>query len=179
MGEYQEKIQKHFWMLVCDSIGDIADETAYREKYDPVFKINSKEAVDQLADPLWAKLYSLTKQFHDPNELRAQLDPVVQIDMGKVKDHIWSLLILVASETCDQHIFRENFEPLFRIKSKEAVGLVENHLWRKLYSLTKKISEPNELSQELEPLVQIDVKRAAEAIKEANPEKYKFLQVYK
>jgi len=179
MGEYQEKIKKHFWMLVCDSVSNIDDEKVYREKYDQVFKINSKEAVKLVEDPLWSKLYSLTREIQDPNELRNQLEPVVQIDVGKVKEHIWNLLILTASETCDKHTFRENFEPLFKIKSKEAVSFVENHLWRKLFSLTKKIPEPKELRKELEPIVQIDIKRAAEVIKEDNPEKYKFLQIYK
>jgi len=179
MGEYKEKIKKHFWMLACSSTSKIGDEEAYREKFEPVFKINSKEAIKLVEDPLWSTLYSLTREIQDPNELRKQLGPVVQIEVGIVREHIWKLLIFSVSETCDENTFRENFEPLFRINSKEAVNLVEGHLWTALYSLTRKIQDPKELRKQLEPIVQIDVKRAAEVIKEDNPEKYKFLQIYK
>lgn len=179
MGEYKEKIKKHFWMLVCDSVSKIDNEETYREKYEPVFKINSKEAVKLVENPLWSELYSLTKKIQDPDELRKELEPVVQIDLGKVREHIWKLLIFSVSETNDENAFRENFEPLFKINSKEAVNFVEDHLWRALYSLTKKIQEPKELRKELESIVQIDVKLAAETIKEDNPEKYEFLQIYK
>ncbi len=179
MGDYKEKIQKHFWMLVCSSISKMDDKETYREKYEPVFKIKSKEAFKLVEDPFWSTLYSLTRDIQDPNELRKQLEPVVQIDVGKVREHIWKLLIFSAGETCNKNTFRENFEPIFKINSNEAVNLVADHLWTALYSLTRKIQEPKELMKELEPIVQIDVKRAAETIKEDNPEKYEFLQIYK
>jgi hypothetical protein len=90
----------------------------------------------------------------------------------------WQLLLFSVSETHDKNAFRENFEPLLKINSKEAVNLVMDHLWTKLFALTRKIQEPKDLRQELESIIQIDVKRAAEIIKEANPEKYQFLQIY-
>ncbi|MFX1536641.1 MAG: hypothetical protein ACFFDI_20685, partial [Promethearchaeota archaeon] len=120
-----------------------------------------------------------TREIQDPNELRNQLEPVIQIDVGGVKNHIWQLLLFSVSEIRNKNAFRENFEPLFKINSKEAVNLVMDHLWTILFTLTRKIQEPKDLSQELESMVQIDVKQAAEIIKEANPEKYKFLQIYK
>ncbi|MHA2223781.1 MAG: hypothetical protein ACXAC8_01035 [Candidatus Hodarchaeales archaeon] len=179
MGEYKEKIKAHFWMLVCSSVNKIGNEEAYREKYEPVFKINSKEAIKLIEGSLWSRLYSFTREIQDPNELRKQLEPVVQIEVGVVREHIWKLLISSVSGTSDENTFRENFEPMFRINSKEAVNLVEGHLWTALYSLTRKIQDPKELRKQLESIVQIDVKRAAEAIKEDNPEKFKFLQIYK
>jgi hypothetical protein len=179
MGEYKEKIKKHFWMLVCSSSGKTDNKEVFRETYEPIFKIKSKEAFKLVEDPFWTTLYSLIQEIKDPVELRKQLDPVVQLDVGKIRDHIWQLFIFTASGTCDKNTFRENFEPILKINSKEAVNLVVDHLWTALYSMTRTVKEPKELGRKLEPFIQIDVKCAAEAIKEDNPDKYEFLQVFK
>jgi hypothetical protein len=179
MGEYQEKIKQHFMMLVCSSISEIDDAKAYREKYETAFKIKSKEVFKLVENQFWSRLYSLIKETRDPDELRKLLEPVVQIDTGKVRNHIWQLLLFSVSETRDKNTFRENYEPVFKINPKEAVDLVGDHVWTMLFAKTKKIQEPTDLQPELESMVQIEVKQAAEIIKEANPEKYKLLQVYK
>ena len=57
--------------------------------------------------------------------------------------------------------------------------LFKDRLWTALYKMTKKTQDPKELGRKFEPIVQVDVNRAAEAIKEVDPEKYKFLQYYK
>ncbi len=179
MGEYKEKVRKHFWMLVCSSIDEISSEEAFRQKLEPVFKIRPDKAIKLVEDRFWSVLYSLTRQIKDPDALHKELGAIVQIDTGKVKEHIWKLLVLAVSESCDKNAFREHFEPIFKINTQKAVELVDDHLWTAFYSLTKKTKDPDELNKRFEPLVQIDVNRAAEAIKEINPEKYKFLQIYK
>ena len=179
MGEYKTKVRKHFWMLICSSIDEISSEEAFREKLEPVFKIRSDKAIKLVEDRLWTVLFSLTRQIKDPIELHKELGSVVQIDSGKVKDNIWKLIILAVGENCDQKSFREHFEPLFKINNQKAVELVDDHLWRAFYSLTKKTKDPDELNQRFEKFVQIDINRAAEAIKKINPEKHKFLQIYK
>jgi hypothetical protein len=179
MGEYQEKITKHFWMLICSSLDEIGDMKAYKEKLEPVFKIKTEEAIKLVENQLWSALYSLTRNAQDPDVLHEKLGSIVQIDTGKVREQVWKLLILSVSGNCDEDTFRELFEPIFKIDSRKAIDLVENHLWTAFYSLTKKIQDPDELSKRFEPLVQIDTNRAAEAIKQINPEKYKFLQIYK
>ena len=179
MGEYQDKVEKHFWMMLCSSLNEIGNKEAFKEKLEPVFKIKSKEAIKLVEDPLWTKLYSVTREIRNPVELKKKLEPIVKIDTGRVRDNIWHLLILAVSDSCDKKTFREIFEPLFRIDTRGAVKLVEDHLWAILYSMTRKTQDPKELNKQFKPLVQIDVKRAAEAIKEVNPEKYEFLQLYK
>ena len=179
MGEYKEKIEKQLWIMLCSSKLNIGDKETYREKFEPIFKIKSKEAIKLVEAPLWSKLYSLTKEIRNPNELRTQFEAIAKVDTGQIKDHIWKIMHFSVTDTCDKRTFRDNFEPLFRIDSKKAVKLFEDHLWTTLYSMTKKISDPEELSKQFEPIVQIDVKRAAEAIKEVDPEKYQFLQLYK
>ena len=179
MGEYQEKITKHFWMLVCSSIDEISDVKAYKEYFEPVFKIKTENAIKLVENRLWSALYSLTRKIQDPEELSKKLGSIVKIDTGKVKENIWKLIILSVSESCDESTYREHFEPIFKIDSKKAIILVEDHLWGAFYSLTKKIQDPDELSKKFEPLAQLDIDRAAEAIKEDNPEKHKFLQIYK
>ena len=177
MGEYQDKIKKHFWILVCSSVSEIGDEEAYRKMYEPIYKIKPENAIKLVEDQFWSTLYVLARKIRDPNELRAQLEPVVQLEVKKVREHIWKLLTFFLSETCDESTFREALEPLVKVNSKEAVKLVEDHLWKTLYSLARKNQDPKELRLQLEPIVEIDVKRAADAIKEDNPEKYKFLQI--
>jgi hypothetical protein len=179
LGEYKEKIKKHFWMLVSSTIDEIRSVKAYREKFEPVFKIKSNKVIKLVEDPLWSKVYSLTRNNKDPDVLRKNLGPIVQIDIGKARDHIWHLLIFSVSDPCDERTFREHFEPIFRFNAKKAIKLVEDHLWSTLYSLTKETQDPEELNKLFEPLLKIDVKKAAEAIKEVNPEKYKFLQIFK
>ncbi len=179
MGEYEEKITKHFWMLVCSSLDEIGDMRAYKEKIEPVFKIRTDKAIKLVENRLWSVLYSLTRKTQDPELLHKELGAIVQIDTGKVREQVWKLLILSVGGNCDEDAFRELFEPIFKIDSKKAIVLVEDHLWTAFYSLTKKIQDPEELSKRFEPLVQIDTNRAAEAIKQINPEKYKFLQIYK
>ncbi|MFX1507813.1 MAG: hypothetical protein ACFFDC_17125 [Promethearchaeota archaeon] len=179
MGEYQEKIKKHFMMLVCSSVSEIDDAKAYRKKYEAAFKIKSKEAFKLVEDHFWSRLYSIIKETRDPDELRKQLESVAQIDVGKVRNHIWQLLLFSVSENRDKNTFRENYEPMFKINPKEAVNLVGDHVWTMIFAKTRKIREPTDLEQELESMVQIDVKQAAEIIKEDNPEKFKFLQAYK
>jgi hypothetical protein len=179
MGEYKEKVRKHFWMLIASSMDEIGSEEAFREKLEPVFKIRSDNAIKLVEDRLWTVLYSLTRRIKDPDELHKDLGSVVQIDSGKVKSNIWKLIILAVGENCDQKSFREHFEPIFKINTKKAVELVDDHLWAAFYSFTRKTKDPDELNKRFQPLVQIDVNRAAEAIKQINPEKYKFLQIYK
>jgi hypothetical protein len=179
MGEYKEKIENQFWIMLCSSISDIGNKEAYRKKLEPVFKIKSKKAIKLVEAPLWSKLYSLTKEIKNPNELKTEFEAIVKIDTGKVKEHIWDILIFSGTDTRDVQSFRENFEPLFKIDSKKAVDLFKDHLWATLYSVTKKIQDPQKLSEKFEPIVQIDINRAAEAIKEVDPEKYQFLQLYK
>ena len=179
MGEYQEKITKHFWMLVCSSIDEISDVKAYKEYFEPVFKIKTDNAIKLVENRLWSALYSLTRKIQDPEELSKKLGSIVKIDTGKVKDNIWNLLILVVGGSCEENTFREHFEPIFKIDSKKALILVEDQLWSALYSLTKKNQDPEELSKRFEPLVQLDINGAAEAIKEIDPEKHKFLQIYR
>ena len=179
MGEYQEKITKHFWMLFCSSINEISDVKAYKEKFEPVFKIKTDKAIVLVEDRLWSVLYSLTRKITDPDVLNKKLGSIIKIDTGKVRDDIWKLLILSVSGSCDENTFREHFEPIFKINTKKAISLVEDHLWTALYSLTKKIQDPEELSKRFETLAQLDINRAAEVIKQINPEKYKFLQIYK
>ncbi len=165
--------------MLCSPKSEISDKEAFRDKLEPVFKIKSKEAIKLLEKPLWSKLYSLTREIKNPDELRKQLEQIAKIDTGRVREHIWKILIFSMSDTCDEETFRENFEPLFKIDSEKAVSLVEDHLWTILYSLSKKIQDPEELSKKFEQILQIDVNRAAEAIKEVDPEKHKFLQLYK
>ncbi len=165
--------------MVCSSNSAIGSKEVYRQKFEPVFKIKAKEAIKLVEEPLWSKLYSLTREIKDPNELKKRIDPVVQIDVGKVRENIWKLLIFMVNDNYSEKSFRENFEPLFRINSKRAVKLVENRIWKILYSLTNKTKDPEELKTKIERIVQVDVKRAAEAIKEVDPEKYEFLQLYK
>ena len=179
MGEYQEKITKHFWMLVCSSIDEISDVKAYREKFEPVFKIKTDKAIELVEDRLWSVLYSLTKKIQDPDALNKQLGSIIKIDTGKVKDNFWNLLILVVGGSCDEDTFRENFEPIFKIDTKKAIELVDNHVWSAFYTLTKRTQDPEELNKKFAPLTQLDTNRAAEAIKQIDPEKYKFLQIYK
>ena len=62
MGEYKEKIKKHFWMLVCSTISEVDNKEVYREKYEPVFKIKSKEAFKLVEDAFWTTLYSLIRK---------------------------------------------------------------------------------------------------------------------
>ena len=179
MGEYKKKVRKHFWMLVCASIDEISSVEAYREKFEPVFKIRSDKAIKLVEDRLWSELYSIIRKTKDPDELHKELGSIVQINTGKMKNHIWKLLILTVSESCDQKAFREHFEPVFKINTRKAVDIVDDHLWKAFYAFTKKTKDPEELNERFEPLIQIDVKRAAEAIKQIDPEKHKFLQIYK
>ncbi|MHA1236414.1 MAG: hypothetical protein ACTSQ9_01995 [Candidatus Hodarchaeales archaeon] len=179
MGEYEEKITKHFWMSVCSSINETSDVKAYKEKFEPVFKIKTDKAILLVEDRLWSVLFSLTRKITDPDVLHKQLGSIVKIDTGKVRENIWKLLILSMSGSCDENTFREHFEPIFKIDIKKAILLVEDHLWAALYSLTKKIQDPDELSRQFKPLAQLNINRAAETIKEDNPEKHKFLQIYK
>jgi len=179
MGEYEEKITKHFWILICSSVDNISDVKAYREKFEPLFKIKTDNAIKLVENRLWSVIYSLTRKTHDPDVLNKQLGTIIKIDTGKVKENIWKMIILSVSESCDETTFREHFEPIFKIDSKKAIVLVEDHLWAALYSLTKKIQDPDELSKKVDPLAQLDINLAAEMIKEDNPEKHKFLQIYK
>lgn len=160
-------------------MSDIGDEETFKERYSPVFKINTKEAFNLVEDHVWTILHSIVRKTKDPNELRTKLDPVVQFDKGKVKEHIWSILVFSFGENRDKAVFREYFEPVFKINSKEAYKLVEDRLWTIFYSVAHKIKDPSELRNKLEPVIQIDVKPAAEMIKEVNPEKHKLLLIYK
>ena len=179
MGQFEDKIKEHFWMLVCSSIGDIGDEEAFKGKYEQVFKINSKEAYKIAEDHVWTVLHSIISKTKDPNELRNKLEPVLQIDTKKTKDHIWEILTFTFGDNRNQEVFRTKFEPILKINSKEALKLVEDKVWTIIYSITRKINDPLELSRKLEQVVQIDVKPAAEMIKENNPEKYELLLIYK
>jgi hypothetical protein len=179
MGEYREKIEKNFWMMLCSSKIEIAGQEEYRRKFEPVFKIKADGAVKLIVTPLWSRLFSWTRSTSDPKELRKKFETVSKIDTGKVKEHIWKILLFSVSDKFNESTFREYFEPIINIDSKKAVKLFEDDLWTKLYALSKKTQDPKELSKQFEPIAQIDVKRAAEAIKEVDPEKYKFLQYYK
>lgn len=179
MGEYQEKIEKQLWIMLCSSRLEIDNKQAYRKTLEPIFKIKSKEAVKLVETPLWSKLFSITRDVRDPNELRKQLETLAKIDPGQAIEHFWKIMKVTVTETCDERSFRKYFEPIFKINSKKAVILFEDHLWTSLYAMTKKIQDPKELSKKFEPLVQIDVNRAAEMIKDVDPEKYQFLQLYK
>ena len=53
------------------------------------------------------------------------------------------------------------------------------HGLEQAYSQLMAIQDPEELSKRFAPLAQLDINRAAEVIKQINPEKYKFLQIYK
>ncbi len=179
MGEYQEKVEKQLWIMLCSSKIDVGTKEAYRRRLEPIFKIKSKNAVKLIAAPLWAKLYSITREIRNPKELRAQFGALTNIDTGQVKEHIWKIMLLSVTDTCNERTFREYYEPLFKINSKKAVIVFADHLWTAFYSKTKKIQDPKELGEQFKPFVQIDVKRAAEAIKEVDPEKYQFLQYYR
>jgi hypothetical protein len=179
MGKFDEKVREHFWMLISSSMGDIGDEEAFKERYSPVFKINTKEAFKLVEDHVWTILYSVTRKTKDPTELRTKLEPVAQFDKGKVKEHIWNILIFSLGENREKDAFREQFEPVLKINSKEAYKLVEDRVWKIFYSVASKIKDPTELRNKLEQVVQIDVKPAAEMIKEVNPEKHKLLLIYK
>ena len=179
MGEYREKIEKNFWLMLCSSKIKIAGQEEYRRKIEPVFKIKEKGAIKLVDTALWSKLFSWTRNASDPLDLRKKFETVSKIDTGKVKEHIWKILLFSVSDKFNESSFREHFEPIIKIDPKKAVKLLEDDLWTKLYAMSKNTQDPNELSQQFEPIVQIDVKRAAEAIKEVDPEKYKFLQYYK
>ena len=165
--------------MLCSSKFKIANQKDYRKTFEPIFKIKAKGAVKLVETPLWSKLYSWTRDASDPEELRKRFDPISRIDTGKIKEHIWKILLFSVTDKFTERTFREHFEPIFKIDSKRAVKLFEDHLWSKLYAMSKRTQDPKDLRQQFESIVQIDVNRAAEAIKKVDPEKYKFLQYYK
>ncbi len=179
MGEYQEKVEKQLWTMLCSSKIDIGNKEAYRRVFKPIFKIKHKEAVKLVEAPLWSKLYSLTKEIRDPKELRSQFISLTKFNVGEVTEQIWNIMHLSVTKTCDERTFKELYKPLFKIDTKRAVKFFDDHLWVALYSITQKISDPEEMGKKLKSLVQLDVKRAAELIKEIDPEKHQFLQYYK
>ncbi len=179
MGEYKEKIEKQLWIMLCSSKINIGDKHAYRKMFEPIFKIRHKEAVKLVEARLWVKLYSLTREIKDPIELRSQLLSLTKFNIGEVTEHIWKIMQVSVTKTCDERSFRKLYEPLFKIDSKKALKVFDDHLWAALYSLTEKINDPEEMAKQFKPLVQIDVKRAAEIIKDLDPDKHQFLQYYK
>ena len=179
MGKYKEKVREHFWMLVCRSMGSMKDEHTFKKTFEPIFKINTKETFKLIEDHVWSILYSSISEARNPADLKRELESVIQFDIGKTKNHIWKILLFSASKFRGEEAFRELFEPILRINSKEAYKLGIDRVWSILFSIARKIKEPKELSEKLDPFVEIEVKPAAQMIKEDNPEKYKMLLIYK
>jgi hypothetical protein len=179
MGEYQEKVEKQLWNMLCSSKIDIGSKEAFRRVFEPIFKIKHKEAVKLVEAPLWSKLYSITRETRDPKELRSQFISLTKFNVGEVTEQIWNIMHLSVTKPCDERAFKEIFGPLFKIDSKRTIKQFDDHLWSALYSIIKKIHDPEEMGKKLKILVQINVKRAAEIIKEIDPEKHQFLQYYK
>jgi len=156
MGKYKEKVREHFWMLVCRSMDNMKDAHTFKKTFEPIFKINTKEAFKLIEDHVWSILYSSISEARNSIDLKRELESVLQFDIGKTL-----------------------FEPILRINSKEAYKLGKDRVWSILFSIARKLKEPKELSEKLHPLVEINVKPAAQMIKEDNPEKYKMLLIYK
>ncbi len=179
MGKYKEKVREHFWLFVCRTMGNIKDEHSFKKNFEPVFKINTKEAFTLIEDHVWTIIYSSISEARNPVDLKRELEAVLQFDIGKTKEHLWKILLFSVSKSRGEETFRELFEPILRINSKEAYKLGKDRVWSILFSIARKLKEPKELSEKLHPLVEIEVKPAAQMIKEDNPEKYKMLLIYK
>ncbi len=74
------KLKEHIWNILLFSVSKTRDEKTFRQIFEPIFKINPKEAIKLVEDHLWKIVYSEVCQIQDSNELRKKLDPIIDID---------------------------------------------------------------------------------------------------
>lgn len=184
MGKYEEKIKEHFWLMIHTSTTEgegryISDAFTFKEAFESGIKIDSKGAIKLVEDQLWATLYAMISETQAPEQLRVDLESVVQVDSKAIKEDIWKILVFSVTKTHNARSFKKTFQPGLKINTKKAIKLVEDHLWTTLYDMTCEAPTPEELREKLASTVKINVRNAALIIKEKRPEKFEILQLYK
>ncbi|NHJ01744.1 MAG: hypothetical protein EAX86_06345 [Candidatus Heimdallarchaeota archaeon] len=179
MGKYQDKIKEHFWMLVCDTIGETGNAQEFRDKYQSIFEIREREVIKLHEGHFWTSIHKLATSSENEEALKEELGSIVQIDTGKAKEHIWKVLHFAVGNSKGKQEFKDTFAPIFKINAKKALPLVEDQIWSNFYSIATKTKEPSELETKMDELIKLNTNAAAEMIKEVNPHKYNLLKMYK